>query len=211
MIKYLIFDLDNTLYSSRHGLEPEVAERLRAFCAGFLGISETEAWQQRKAAKQYGTCLEWLMAEKGLTDVEAYIAAAHPKGEADRLPHDTDLRIFLSDIRLPKAILTNSPREHADLILEKLGVAKLFSHIFDIRSSGFLGKPRPEVFQNALDTLKIEAKEALFVDDMPSNVEAFAGMGGKALLFDENGVHGKCSVRRIRKLTEIRKFIGLRA
>jgi len=211
MIKYLIFDLDNTLYSSRYGLELNVEERLKNFCSDFLGIPPEEAWQQRREAKQYGTCLEWLMTEKGFTDIEAYMSAAHPKGEADTLPHDTDLRIFLSDIRLPKAILTNSPREHADLILDKLRIANLFTHIFDIRASNFIGKPRREVYENALVTLEVEAKDVLFIDDIPACVEAFAGMGGKALLFDENNVHEKCSVRKIRKLTEIRKFIGLRA
>jgi len=209
MLKHLIFDLDNTLYSCKYGLETNVEQRLKEFTATFLGISPREAWQQRKAVKgKYGTCLEWLMAEKSFTDVEAYLAAAHPKGEADALPRDDELRDFLSTIKYPKAILTNSPREHADVILDRLGLADLFTHIFDIRLCNFIGKPRREVFDNALNTLGVSAPEVLFVDDTPSYVEAFADMGGKALLFDEDNVHRKCCVPKIRDLREIIRYTG---
>jgi len=209
MLKYLIFDLDNTLYSSGYGLEDNVEQRLKKFTADFLGVSTAEAWRERKAARgKYGTCLEWLMAEKGFTDIEAYLAAAHPEGEADSLPRDDDLREFLSGIKMPKAILTNAPREHADLILDKLGIPDLFTHIFDIRLCNFMGKPRREVFENAINTLGVQANEALFIDDVPSYVEGFADMGGKALLFDENDVHRKCCVPKIKDLREIIRYIG---
>ena len=208
-IKYLIFDLDNTLYSCKHGLENNVEQRLKEFTAAFLGVSAAEAWRQRRAVRgKYGTCLEWLMAEKDFTDVEAYLAAAHPEGEADALPCDEELREFLLGIKLPKAILTNAPREHADLILDKLGIPDLFTHIFDIRACNFLGKPRREVFENALNTLNIQAREALFIDDIPSYVEGFADIGGMALLFDEDNVHKKCAVPKIRNLREIIRYIG---
>jgi len=209
MLKYLIFDLDNTLYSCRYGLEDNVEQRLKKFTAEFLGVSSAEAWRERKAAKgKYGTCLEWLMAEKGFTDVEAYLAAAHPEGELDSLKPDDDLREFLSGIKMPKAILTNSPKEHADMVLEKLGVTDLFTHVFDIRQCNFLGKPRREVFENALNTLGVQANEALFIDDVPSYVEGFADIGGKALLFDEGDVHKKCCVPKIKDLREIIRYIG---
>ena len=209
MLKYLIFDLDNTLYSCRYGLEDNVEQRLKKFTAEFLGVSSAEAWRERKAAKgKYGTCLEWLMAEKGFTDVEAYLAAAHPEGELDSLKPDDDLREFLSGIKMPKAILTNSPKEHADMVLEKLGVTDLFTHVFDIRQCNFLGKPRREVFENALNTLGVQANEALFIDDVPSYVEGFADIGGKALLFDEGDVHKKCCVPKIKDLREVIRYIG---
>ncbi|MCL2192917.1 MAG: HAD-IA family hydrolase [Treponema sp.] len=209
MLKYLIFDLDNTLYSARYGLEDNVEQRLKKFTADFLGVSGAEAWRERKAAKgKYGTCLEWLMAEKGFTDIEAYLAAAHPEGEADALPRDDDLREFLSGIKMPKAILTNAPKEHADLILDKLGIPDLFTHIFDIRINNFVGKPRRDVFENALNTLGVQAFEVLFIDDVPSYAEGFADIGGKALLFDEDNVHKKCCVPKIRDLREIIRYIG---
>ena len=208
MLKYLLFDLDNTLYSCRCGLEDNVARRMREFAAVFLGTTPQEAWRQRMAAVlQYGTCLEWLMGEKGFTDVETYLAAVHPPNEADSLGPNGELRAFLSGIPLPKAILTNSPREHADLVLSKLGLGDIFTHIFDIRQCRFLGKPRKEVFDHALRVMGVSAQEVLFIDDSPIYVQGFIALGGNAILFDENDIHKNYTSHKIRELRELTKYI----
>ena len=209
MIKYLLFDLDNTLYSSSWGLEEDVSRRIWEFVAAYLGLSPQEARRQRMAmVQQYGTCLEWLIGEKGFADCEAYLAAVHPEGEADTLPPDEKLRAFLAGIPIPKAILTNAPREHADLILGKLGISDLFTHVFDVRQFGYRGKPRRDVFEEALANLGVSAGEALFIDDNPAYVEGFIAIGGKALLFDENSIHHNCPAPRIRELGELTQHIG---
>ena len=208
MIKYLLFDLDNTLYSASYGLEDDVSLRIRKVASALLGITPEEVREIRKANMgQYGTCLEWLMAEKDFTDIETYLAAVHPEGEADILPRDDKLRSLLANIPIPKAILTNSPREHADLILDKLGIADLFTDIFDIRQCNFKGKPQKEVFDNALNKLGVSAAEVLFIDDNPHNVEVFISYGGNALLFDENNIHGNSSLTRIRNLSQVLEYI----
>ena len=208
MIKCLLFDLDNTLYSARYGLEDNVNLRIREFVSNLLGITQEEVREIRKAnERQYGTCLEWLMAEKGFTDIEPYMEAVHPKDEADSLPRNDKLQNLLASIPIPKAILTNSPREHADLILDKLGIADLFIDIFDVRKTNFKGKPQKEVFDNALNKLGVKASEVLFIDDNPHNVEVFISFGGNGLVFDENDVHGGSSLPRIRELGEIAKYI----
>jgi len=208
VIKYLLFDLDNTLYSANLGLEENVGMRIREFASDLLGITKEDVRLIRKAnIRQYGTCLEWLMAEKGFTDVEPYLAYVHPEGEADSLTRDDKLRALLEAIPIPKAILTNSPKEHADLILDKLGVADLFTYIFEIRQVGFKGKPQKEVFDNALNKMGVSADEVLFIDDNPHNVEKFISFGGNGLLFDENDVHADCALPRIRKLGEITEYI----
>jgi putative hydrolase of the HAD superfamily len=204
MFKYLLFDLDNTLYSCRYGLEDHVKCRIREFAAGVLGVSPEDAWRERMSlARKYGTSLDWLMTEKGFTDAETYLAAAHPEGEADGLPPDPELRAFLLDIPVPKAILTNSTREHTELILSKLGLNGIFTRIFDIRQCGFVGKPRREVFDNALRILKTVAADVLFIDDNPFFVEGFIAMGGNGLLLDENDVHKNNALPRIRNVKEL--------
>jgi len=209
MLKYLLFDLDNTLYSSRWGLEDNVKRRIGEFAAGYLGITPEAFWSQRMALiHRYGTCLEWLMAEKGFTDVEDYLAAVHPPDEADSLTSDAGLRAFLSGISLPKAILTNSPREHADLILSKLGLGDIFTHIFDVRQCGFLGKPRREVYENALKVMGVSALEVLFIDDSPLYVEGFIVLGGNGVLFDENDVHKDYDSHKIRDLRELTRYLA---
>ena len=208
MTKYLLFDLDSTLYSCRWGLEDNNKIRMQEFSGAFLGISPEEAWQERLASgKKYGTNLEWLMGEKGFTDVEAYLSAIHPEGEADNLPPDPELRALLESIPLPKAILTNSHMEHVKLILDKLGFNGLFTHIFDIRYSGFKGKPHHSAYKKALDALGVNAADVLFIDDNPRYAEGFITMGGRSLLLDEKDSFVDYPHPKIRDIKEFIQYI----
>jgi putative hydrolase of the HAD superfamily len=207
MIQYLLFDLDNTLYSSRYGLENNVNRRLRQFLADYLGLSPEEAWRQRTAREKYGTTLEWLVTERNFTAIEEYFSAIHPKDEAETLPPDPELGTFLSNLGVPMAILTNSPREHAELILDKLGFRSLFTHVFDIRLNDFKGKPHRETFENALETLGKTADQVIFVDDSPRYVEGFLALGGKGFLIDELDMYKDYPHPKIRDLRELVKYL----
>ena len=44
-------------------------------------------------------------------------------------------------------------------------------------------KPQPEIFQLALEQARVQASEAVFVDDMPANVEAANALGMRGILF----------------------------
>ncbi|MCL2068055.1 MAG: HAD-IA family hydrolase [Treponema sp.] len=204
MTKYLLFDLDNTLYSRRYGLEDNAKIRMQEFISGFLGIESEEVWHLRRTeGKKYGTSLEWIMTEKGFTDVDAYMAAIHPEDEADNLPPDPDLRAFLEGIDIPKAILTNSPMEHARRIIDKLEFNGLFTHIFDIRQFDFKGKPHHRVYNYVLNVLGADAPQVLFIDDYPQYTESFLSLGGRALLLDENDFHKDYPRPKISQLKEL--------
>ncbi|MDR1100699.1 MAG: HAD-IA family hydrolase [Treponema sp.] len=204
MIQYILFDLDNTLYSARYGLEDNVHRRIRDFLAAYLGVSPEEAWQQRaERLHDYGTTLEWLSFERGFTDIEAYFALVHPEDEADALPPDPALRAFLESLPQAKAILTNSPREHADRIIGKLGLSGLFTHIFDIRSNGLKGKPHAEAFFRAFEDMGSSPEETLFIDDTPAYVEGCRALGGKGVLLDEYDAWPDYRYPKIRDLREL--------
>jgi putative hydrolase of the HAD superfamily len=208
MITRLLFDLDNTLYSARYGLEEAVSLRLMAFIARYLHLPPEEAARARaERVKFYGTTLEWLMAEKNLSDPDIYLKAIHPENEADRLEEDPELRPFLEGLRLPMAILTNSPMEHAERILSKLKIRDLFTHIFDIRSNNFKGKPDPGVFYRALNILGSTPETTLFVDDYPKYIQGFLALGGKGVLLDEFDRFKDFGGPKIRRLRDITAFL----
>ena len=210
MIRGILFDLDNTLYSAKYGLERNMARRLLAFISGYLGLSlDDAAAARRQALAKYGSSLAWLMQEKGFTDIDGYFAALHPPGEEADLPPDPKLRIFLENLPLPYAILTNSPREHADRVLAKLGVADLVAHIFDMRWNNMVGKPHSSAFLRALDVLGTTPENTLFVDDYIPYVEGYLQIGGLGVLFDEDDKHPDAPYPRIRSLDEILALITL--
>jgi putative hydrolase of the HAD superfamily len=205
---WILFDLDNTLYSARHGLEEGVSRRIRGFLARYFGGSGEEAWERRNAGMgRYGTTLEWLVTEEGFQDVESYFAFIHPDDEAEGLLPEPGLREFLEGLHLPLAILTNSPREHAGRILKKLGIEDLFDPVVDIRQNNFFSKPRPEVYFRTLKLLGTTPQRTLFIDDNPSYTEGFLKIGGRALLLDEFDARRDYAFPRIRKLSELTAFI----
>jgi putative hydrolase of the HAD superfamily len=208
VITHILFDLDCTLYSARYGLERNVSSRINDYLTVYLAQSREEAWALRKNGVTkggYGTTLEWLRAERGMNDAETerYFAAIHPENEADALPADPQLRSFLLSLSLPLGILTNSPLEHAQRILDRLGVPDLFPVIFDIRRNGLEGKPRAKVYRRVLAELGVEASSCLLVDDASAYVEGYRAIGGTGVYFDEDNHRPDFPGFRIQKLEEL--------
>ena len=201
--------MDNTLYSADYGLEDRFLERIGEFTSSFLGMGREESESlRREAITRYGTTLEWLIAEKGFTDIDNYFACMHPEGEADCLAPNPELRQFLLDLPCPCSVLTNSPCFHAERIIKKLGLEGVFRHIFHIESNGLRGKPHGSAFMAALDTLGLKVEEALFIDDTPRYVNGYILMGGKGILLDENDVYKNYPYEKIRDLRELTQFLA---
>jgi len=207
-ITHILFDLDCTLYSAHWGLERNVSSRINDFLTGYLAMPREEAWELRKAGVLkggYGTTLEWLRAEHGMDDAETerYFAAIHPENEADALPADPQLRSFLLSLSLPLGILTNSPLEHAQRILGKLGVQDLFPVIFDIRRNGLEGKPSEKAYRRVLAEFGTDAASCLLVDDASAYIEGYRAIGGTGVYFDEDNHRPDFPGFRIQKLEEL--------
>ena len=187
-IEYLIFDLDNTLYPSSAQMDKGITTRMMNCVAEFFNTTYEEAVKIRaKNITNFSTTLEWLRSE-GLTDIETYFSKVHPQNEADELQPDLNLRPYLESIPLPKIILTNAPKEHAERVLNKLGIADLFLDICDIRCSDFYGKPYPLSFEIALQKIGGNIHNSLFIDDMQKYVDGYTALGGTAVLVgNKNG------------------------
>lgn len=208
MIRYVLFDLDNTLYSASYGLEDAVVRRINRFVADLMGVDETEASTLRYSkGPGYGTTLEWLIAEHGISDPDAYYAAVHPDDEVDTLMPDPTIVAFVRNLPVPSSVLTNSPMEHADRVLRRIGLRDAFEHIFDIRWNGLEGKPSPAAYRKALDRVGLPPEEVLFVDDSPIYVEGYRKLGGTAVLIDEEDAYSDIPGPRIRALPELAAFI----
>lgn len=189
-IQHLIFDLDNTLYSSTAEMDKGITERMLFAVADFFGITYEEACKKRSEnILKFSTTLEWLRSE-GLTDIESYFAKVHPSNEADELPFDKNLRPLLQSIDFPKMILTNAPLEHAERVLKKLNVFDLFDSICDIRLCGLRGKPYSNAFTKALEMCGGNTRDTVFFDDLYKYTDGFLALGGTAVVVGtEPGKH----------------------
>lgn len=193
-IENLIFDLDDTIYSQSSLMSQEIHDRIVGYTAKFFGFSVEKAEELRKTElKKHISTLEWLKAN-GLDDdgTEEYFSFVHPDGETSALLPDEKLRPFLESISLPKVILTNSPREHAEHVLDFFGIRDLFCpEISDIRMNDLKGKPFEVAFRNALAILnknrpdsseKARVSNSLFFDDYVPYLLGFTKLGGRGVL-----------------------------
>ena len=181
-ISHLLFDLDSTLYAPNSPITKIYSERAIALVADFFHISREDAAEKRLAnLPYYSTTLEW-MRHEGFTDIERYLEYVHPENEADELDVDEKLRALLASIPIPKSILTNSPREHADRVLEKLNIADQFESICDIRDCAFKGKPYESAYRTALEKCGSTIGNTLFFDDQRKYINGYTALGGNAVL-----------------------------
>lgn len=187
-VEHIIFDLDNTLYSSTSAMDAGITRRMMEAVADFFGVDvETAAKMRRENLPKFSTTLEWLRSE-GLSDTEKYFAQVHPENEADELAPDENLRGLISSISQSRVILTNAPREHAERVLKKLNVADLFSDIVDIRACGLQGKPYEGAYRAALEKCGGDVSNTIFVDDLLKYTDGFLALGGTAVLVgNQNG------------------------
>jgi pyrimidine 5'-nucleotidase len=210
-IEYILFDLDGTLYSDNWGLEKAVGSRVIDFIAGYLKLPREKAQSVRLSKVMngtYGTTVEWLMAEENLVggNLDKFFDCIHPENEADVLPPDPALRVFLQSFAargIPIGILTNSTMEHARRILTKLGVADLFPTIIDIRKNNLVGKPDQTMYRRVLGELGVPAPSCLLIDDVPRYIEGYRAVGGTGVLFDENDHHIEFPGFCVQKLEEM--------
>jgi putative hydrolase of the HAD superfamily len=178
------------------------------FTARYLGVSVEEAGRLRETeAVPFGTTLKWLTGSHGLRDPEGFLKAVHPEDLTPFFRPDPELGEMLADIKIPRAILTNSPGEHALRVLRRLGIEEEFPRMFDIRYNGFRGKPNPDTYEKVLRDIGREAGEVLFIDDMPRYLFPFRDLGGQVLLIDEAHTHGDTGLASIREITGLRAYL----
>lgn len=171
-----IFDLDNTLYPARCRLFDQVDRRIGLFIEGFLGVDATEARTiQKRYFRDHGTTLTGLMAHHGV-DPEAFLAFVH---DIDISPVERSeaLERSLRDLPGRKLVFTNGSSDHAERVMERLGVAHHFEGVFDIAAAGYIPKPRPEPYARLIERHGIEPVRAAIIDDIPDNLEPAAKLG----------------------------------
>lgn len=187
MINYLIFDLDNTIYPSNALINQQIPQRMISFVAKFLNLTFEQAKELRaERLPHFGTTLEWLSTEHNLTNYNDFLSVVHPEDEINELPKIEGLRELFTSIDLPKVILTNSPKFHAQRVLKFYNIEDFFSNIYGIVENQLKGKPHPQSYKNILEKENFKLEETLFFDDHPKYVKGFLDIGGKPVLVDKN-------------------------
>jgi putative hydrolase of the HAD superfamily len=165
-----VFDLDNTLYPAECNLFAQVDHRMGDFIARYLGVPYPYARHLQKAYyRQFGTTLSGLMQVHKM-EPHAFLDYVHDI-DLSAVPELPALATAIGKLPGRKLIFTNGTRRHAERVAGKLGVLHLFEDIYDIVTSDYVPKPKPEPYAKFLRDHDIQPEHAAMFEDMPHNLE----------------------------------------
>lgn len=180
MIKAIITDFDGTLVDT---FDANLLAYQRAFddvninltvekykeCFGYrferfmsaMGVNDERTWEYIREAKKsyYPKYFEHLRPNKALIKL---IGSFHVMGGKT-------------------AIASTARKENLMNVLNYLSLADIFDLIYagtDVKQ----GKPSPEIYQNAMDTLKVEPSETLIFEDSPVGIESARSSGAYVMI-----------------------------
>ncbi|MBM4465841.1 MAG: pyrimidine 5'-nucleotidase [Chloroflexi bacterium] len=211
-LKYVLFDLDETLYPSQSGLMAAIGGLMSRFMEERLGMSPTEVPPLREHYYHvYGTTMRGLQIHHGI-DPEDYLAYVHDIPLEDYIGPNDELDRVLAKIKIEKVVFTNASEDHACRVLRILGVERHFNRIIDVRATGYIGKPDPEAYRRALEILGAEGDECLIVDDRLRNLTPAKALGMITVLVDDGNAALRQNPSRdvdfvIGKVTEIGEVV----
>ncbi len=180
-IETWIFDLDNTLYPASCRLFDQVDRLMGTFICEFLQLEPAEARAlQKRYLREFGTTMRGLMVNHECPP-ERFLEAVHA---IDYSPVRPDPRLGLALERLPgrKLIFTNGSVAHAERVMDRLGVARQFSGIFDIVAAGYWPKPELAAYEGLMRVHKIAPARAALIEDLPRNLVPAAALGMTTVL-----------------------------
>jgi len=182
MIKYILFDLDNTLYPKSLGIFDLVIERIRSYMEVRMGFDkELSRALRQEYLRKYGSTMRGLMIHHNL-NTDDFLEYVHDVGVEKRLSPDPDLEGLLKSITLEKGIFTSGHKPHAQRVLRCLGVEGYFPEIFDIIFTRFIPKPNPELYRQVLAHLCLDGRDCMMIEDMPANLKPAKELGMTTVL-----------------------------
>ena len=137
-----LFDLDNTLYPTTTGIFAQVDVLIIGYVMRLLGL-ELEAARalKKRYVMEHGSTLRALMDRHGVDPI-AFMEEVH-RVDLTAVGPNPALGAALDALPGRKLVFTNASTDHAERVLDRLGVAGHFEDIFDIVAADFVPKPRP--------------------------------------------------------------------
>jgi len=177
MVKYILLDLDDTLYPRESGVMQRVSQLILEYMEQRLGLDpDRAAALRRDYLQRYGTTMRGLREDFQI-DADEYLTYVHDFPVEEILQPNPALDRMLAEITAEKILFTNATAEHARRVLAALGIERHFSRIFDIVFLGYVNKPDRRAYQRVLEALGAQPEECLLVDDAARNLRPAKALG----------------------------------
>jgi putative hydrolase of the HAD superfamily len=185
--KFIIFDLDDTIYPRSSGLMQEVGRRIQSWLCNHLGLTwEEAAAVRRDYFLRYGTTLGGLIALHNV-DTREYLTFVHDIPVNEYLDPDPDLATMLDSVPLRKAIYTNGTSTHGWRVLQALRVADRFEQVIGVEEVGLRNKFSRDAYEHMLALLSARGPECIMVEDTVRNLRPAKDLGLTTVLVSVDG------------------------
>jgi putative hydrolase of the HAD superfamily len=181
-----VFDLDNTLYPHHVNLWQQVDQRIGEFIGAYLKVSPEQARViQKDYYRRYGTSMRGMMTEHGV-HADDYLAYVH---RIDHSPLEPNPAMGAAIAILPgrKLILTNGSTDHAEAVLNRLGLVTHFEAVFDIIAAELEPKPAPQTYHKFLNRHAVNPTSAAMFEDLARNLVVPHQLGMTTVLVVPDG------------------------
>jgi putative hydrolase of the HAD superfamily len=207
MIDTILFDLDDTLYASGSGVMEQIRARILTYIETRLHLPTADAEAlQRRYFLDYGTSMRGLQLNHAI-DADEYLHYVHDIPLHHYLVNSPALDAALASLPHDKVVFTNASRQHAERVLDCLGVRARFSKIVDVRDMAYEGKPQPSAYRHICRLLDVRPESCLLVEDNVRNIQPAKALGMTTVLIHDGKVQAEDSVdyaiRRIEDIVDV--------
>ena len=176
-----LFDLDNTLYPAEVEFTALIDERITRYVMRETGLAHDAARTlQKRYLHEHGTSLAGLMAEHGV-EPHAYLAEVHDVA-LDSLEPDPELAAALARLPGRRLIFTNATLAHAERVLARLHLDRLFVDVFHLEAAGLTPKPQPRAFEMMMAAHAVTPGSTAFFEDRVANLRPASELGMTTVL-----------------------------
>ncbi len=206
MLRFLLFDLDNTLYPQSCGLWEAIGARINLYMTDRLGFDPEKVTETREHyLNAFGTTLNALRHYHNVNP-DVFLDFVHDLPLERFIAYDEALDRMLGRIKLRKVIFTNADAPHAGRVLNRLGIAHHFEQTIDIRALEFIVKPDRQAYEKVLRQIGARPDECVFVEDSLLNLLPARKMGMTTVLL-RDGEPSEGAHFRIRRITDLEPLL----
>ena len=170
----LLFDMDMTLYRHEDYYRSQIKNQVVLLAQQLQKDPEAlehelKIWQKKWSSQHEGRQPSFgntLLGALGIPIEQSVLLRRQAIRPQDYLSPDAELREVLLKLaqKFQIALVTNNPSDIAEITLDALGVADLFSHIIGLDQAGE-SKPAPAAFRLGLEALGCPANQAVSIGD----------------------------------------------